>query len=66
MYFTLTNNLENIEAEAICSSTIAYLLVAPHGPLLILDLRRIWQHLLENGWKKMFFFLTFSLFDTLS
>lgn len=47
IYFTRTNNLENIEAEAICTA-IACLLVAPHAPL-ILDLRRIWQHLLENG-----------------
>lgn len=53
IYFTRTNNLENIEAEAICAA-IACLLVAPHAPL-ILDLRRIWQHLLENGWKKVIF-----------
>lgn len=52
MYFMLTNNSENIEAEAICTSTIAYLLVAPHGFPFILDLRSIWQHLLENGWGK--------------
>ncbi len=66
MYFMLTNNSENIEAEAICTSTIAYLLVAPHGPPFILDLRSIWQHLLENGWGKIVLSHPFSLLDTLS
>lgn len=55
MYFTLSNNSENIEAQAIRTSTVAYLLGAPHGPAFILDIRRIWQQLLENGWKKNHF-----------